>query len=291
MTTLSQRELVSCSVEGSSSSQSASLLVAYKHWLQSTKSKSIRDPLVQLLRLLHNLLLVLHIAFGWCVLLRLVTEIRCDYLHLPSMRRFPESEVCIVKHLNRKIYTLGTEVHDECIPLEVALIIGVELYTRLASINLLSNDATARKNPVDLLLINVRRKVCNIDSRVLALAGFGCMFRLLGYQPTTFFLIIAKHFSHQHLPLYQIWGTLTSCPFTYSCFLFFFGRTAGSLSSTPCTAYAFACCSNNDSSNCKAHNHTRYAIRNRSLEQINGNVSICLYKYTEKGGPSAAAGG
>jgi len=82
------------------------------------------------------------------------------------------------------------------------LIIGVELDTWLASIDLLSNDAAAREDPVNFLLINVRREIRNVDSCVLALAGFGCRFRFLGDQTATFFLTIAGHFSPDTLTLY-----------------------------------------------------------------------------------------
>ncbi len=80
MTTLSHFELVSWRVDGSSSSQSANLLMAPSQPTKRNENWVIAP--VEFLRLLNNLLLVLTVALGWSFLLRLVAKIRNGNLHL-----------------------------------------------------------------------------------------------------------------------------------------------------------------------------------------------------------------
>lgn len=109
MTTLSHLELVSCRVDGSSSSQSANLLNAPSQSVSTTNEEQTSAP-VQFLRFLDNLLLVFVIALRRSVLLRLVTKVCRCHLHLSRRRRLAQSEICVIQHLDCQIYTFGAEI-------------------------------------------------------------------------------------------------------------------------------------------------------------------------------------
>ena len=141
ITTLSHLELVSWMVDGSSSSQSASLLysgVSNIHAINRWQSL-----LVQFLSLFHDFLLVFTIALKRSLFLRLVAKIRCSDLHLPTWCRLAQSEICFIQHLDGEVDALRAKVQDEGIAFKIAIVFGIELYTGLASINFFGNNATA----------------------------------------------------------------------------------------------------------------------------------------------------
>ena len=73
--------------------------------------------------------------------------------------------------MHGQLHALRAEVHYKRIPLEVPLIIHVELDPGLLAIDLLGNHAAAGKDVVELLGIDVGGEVGNIDGGVLALGG------------------------------------------------------------------------------------------------------------------------
>lgn len=91
--------------------------------------------------------------------------------------------------MNSQVYTLGAEVDNQRIAFEVSLVVGVELDTGFASINLFCDDTTLGKDGLDFLDIGIGGKVGDVDSCILALARFGCWFDLFGGDETaTLFL-------------------------------------------------------------------------------------------------------
>lgn len=154
ITTLSHFEAVSCNVWGSSSSQSVNFLQsisADSPWIMLT----IR---IHLGRPFDNLLLVLVIRLRRCFLLTLVREVRSLYPHLACWSFCAQSEICIVKHLNRKIHGLGSEEDDESIALELSLIVLIHLDPCLARVDLLCDDAAFREDVLDFFLFDVERE-------------------------------------------------------------------------------------------------------------------------------------
>lgn len=141
ITTLSHLELVSWMADGSSSSQSASLLhsgVSNIHAINRWQSL-----LVQFLSLFHDFLLVFIIALRRSLFLRLVAKIRCSDLHLPTWCRLAQSEIGFIQHLDGEVDALRAKVQDEGIAFKIAIVFGIELYPGLASINFFGNNATA----------------------------------------------------------------------------------------------------------------------------------------------------
>lgn len=77
----------------------------------------------------------------------------------------------IIQQLHGQLHTLGAEVYYQRIPLEITLIVGIELDPGLLAIDLLGNHAAAGKDLLDLLGIDVGGEVSDIDGSVLALGG------------------------------------------------------------------------------------------------------------------------
>ena len=171
--------------------------------------------LIELLCLLDNLLLILPAALGWRILLGLIAKVCCHNLHLSTWRRFSKSKVCIVKHLNGQVYTLGAEVHNQGIAFEVFLVVCVELDTGFASIDLFCDNTTLGKDGLDFLDIRIGGKVGDVNSRVLAFARLGYRLDLFGGdETTTFFLVGVVMLVPAALGLGHEYRILTSSPLT-----------------------------------------------------------------------------
>ena len=102
-TTLSQRELVSGRTDGSSSSQSASLLGPSKHCCQTANHDEF-DSLVELLCLFDDLIPIFTGAsflrlIGWRILLLFVRKVCSLDSHAPSWTLYAQPEVGIVEKL------------------------------------------------------------------------------------------------------------------------------------------------------------------------------------------------
>src|SRR5271154_5811674 len=101
MTTLSHLELISGSIDGSSSSQSANLLDNAS--AQVSVAIMILNPPVQLLRLLDHLLEILLTALWRRLLLALVGEVCCLHSHFShrSLNSKSEGRAACVKATTR----------------------------------------------------------------------------------------------------------------------------------------------------------------------------------------------
>src|SRR5947199_3060162 len=130
MTTLSHLELVSGSIDGSSSSQSANLLNSISPTFCSNHDS---DPPVQLLRLLDHLLEILLTALWRRLLLALVGEVCCLHSHFSHRSLDSKSEVRVVEHLNRKVDRFRSKIHNQRIALELSLVVFVHLDSRFTA--------------------------------------------------------------------------------------------------------------------------------------------------------------
>lgn len=135
------------------------------------------NSLIQLLRLLNNLLLILPTSLHRPILLYFITKIRRRNPHLHPLT---EPELCIIKQLYRQINTLGAEKHNERIAFENALLVGVELYARFSTVDFFRNDAAAREDGAEFVGSRGGGKGDYVDGGVLALAGFGGGFGFFG---------------------------------------------------------------------------------------------------------------
>ena len=173
-------------VEGSSSSQSASLLLANQPC--QPKTISLDYVLIQLLRLLDNLLLILPRALGRRLFLRLVAKIRSNNLHLAAWSRFPESKVRVVEHLDGKIDALGSEVENQSVAFEFPLVVSVQFDARFAAVDFFGDDAAFGEDGMDLVDVDIEGEIGDVESCVLALAWFQCGFGFLGDEAAAYFL-------------------------------------------------------------------------------------------------------
>ncbi len=181
MTTLSQRELVSGSVCGSSSSQSVNFL--------PNKMSHVSFPLYwaasphHLLRSLDDLLLVFFVRLGGRVLLTFVGEIRRLDSHLPVGALGAQPEIRVVQHLHGQFDRLGSEIHHERVTLELALVVFVHLDARFPRVDLLGDDSAFGKDALDFFQVGVERDRGDVDGRVdsrfLGLLGRLLLFRRL----------------------------------------------------------------------------------------------------------------
>ena len=158
-------------VDGSSSSQSASLL---NHQSFSGSHISINDSysaLIQFLGLFDNLLLVFVVTLSRSIFLRLVAEVRRCHLHLARRGRLSQPEIRIIQHLNGQVDTFGAEVKNEGIAFEILMLIGVQLDPWLSLVNLFGNHATSREDFIDLLHRDIEREGSDIDGGVFPFPG------------------------------------------------------------------------------------------------------------------------
>ena len=125
---------------------------------------------IQLLCLPDNLFLIPLAAFDRHPLLVLVGKIR--RLHLHSLR-ISEPQTGVIEHLDRQVDGLWSEIHDQCITLELSPIVLIHLDPGLTAINLLSDDAALGEDGVDFFESGVRGKRGHVDGCVDAgLFGF-----------------------------------------------------------------------------------------------------------------------
>jgi len=181
-TTLSHFEAVSLIADGSSSSQSASLLYVVSSVGRTDLGFHL---LVQLLRLAYNLFLILIRTRMRHIRARLdlfITELRLFHRHLAIRARLSQPEIRIIKQRDRQADRFLPEEYNERIALEDAIFVFVKLDARFAGVDLFGDEPAAREDGLDFGHGDIERERGDVDGGVAAFGGgIGAGFGLLGF--------------------------------------------------------------------------------------------------------------
>lgn len=123
---------------------------------------------MHLLLQILDLFLVLSAELCRRSLLTLVREIGFLDTHLSSGVGDTQSEIRLIKHLNREVDRLRSEVNNQGLAFELALIVAIHFNARLSSVKFLRKHSISRKRLTDLFQLGVEGDRGNPDSGVHA---------------------------------------------------------------------------------------------------------------------------